>query len=510
MTVTNPQPNPSNASQTARSGLRTWWREPHFLEKNTILGCTLIVFELVLFPPESPVQMLLALAWLGLVAVIPFVRGVPCAIMLLAAMAVCALLPGQGWWTSGGTAVVTALLAVGYLLPQRGAVAAVLGYAAFDAVGYAFAGTNSIGGSAIRGMIGVINDIVADDMTAIGAVPRRQDVASTLPQYSMIVLVFTFALDLMIVGFLVVFGAAFRRGDEANERAARSQRMLERITREQELAHMIHDSVANDMSTIAMLAWRAKAAIAAGTADDAADGATDGAKCGSDVNGASGGPRVSVVSDGLDEEDIADMLDAIYERSHHALDRVHEVIDVLNGRRMLEHDRNVEDGTETGPGAVSEDDGASEAAEVTGIAPFDAQVEKYVEDQDRAMARLGIRGISRVRCDATPVVPPSVRRTVMNLLEEIYANLVRHCAMHTNTAYSLFVTVDERCVRINEVNALAVESDTLTYGHRHGDGLAFQRAAVESLGGVLHASAQDGAWTVNAEIPLDRLSMLPL
>ncbi|MBW3092453.1 hypothetical protein KIH79_05745 [Bifidobacterium sp. 82T10] len=244
-------------------GWRAWWREPHFLEKNTMFGCVLIVLELIVMPPDSPVQMLLALAWLGLIAAIPFMRGVPCALVLLAAVVGCSFLPGQGWWTSGGTAIMTAFLAVGYLLPRWGAVAAVFGYAMIDAIGFSFAGTNSIGGRAIRGVIGAINDIVADDAATGGAAARKQAIAAALPQYSVIVLVFTFVLDLMIVGFLVTFGAAFRRTADANERAARSERLLRRITREQELAHMIHDSVANDMSTIAMLAWRAKAAVAA-------------------------------------------------------------------------------------------------------------------------------------------------------------------------------------------------------------------------------------------------------
>ncbi|KFI52650.1 hypothetical protein [Bifidobacterium biavatii] len=485
-----PHDDDSSRGDNPLAERRAWWREPHFLEKNTIFGCALIVLELIVLPPDSPMQMLLALAWLGLVSAIPFMRGVPYAIALQAVVAGCSLLPGQGWWTSGGTAIMTAFLAVGYLLPRWGAVAAVLGYATLDAVGFSFAGTNSIGGRVIRGAIGAINDIVADDAATGGAEARRQAVAVALPQYSIIVLVFTFALDLMIVGFLVTFGAVFRRTAEANERAARSERLLRRITREQELAHMIHDSVANDMSTIAMLAWRAKAAVAAqtpmtselraGTTDDSAESPNP-----SNVSGVADVPTVSGIADA---EDLDTMLDTIYERSHHALDRVHEVIDVLNGERDLM--------TKSDPSKVMTAYGASAES------PFGVQLEKYVEDQDRTMTMLGIRGVSQVRCTGSQTVSPAVRRVTMNLLEEIYANLVRHCTMRADAAYHLFVAIDDRHIRINEVNTLADESDSLTHGHRHGSGLGLHRASIEALGGMLHASAQDGAWTLSAEIPL--------
>ncbi|MBW3092452.1 hypothetical protein KIH79_05740 [Bifidobacterium sp. 82T10] len=182
------------------------------------------------------------------------------------------------------------------------------------------------------------------------------------------------------------------------------------------------------------------------------------------------------------------MLDTIYERSHHALDRVHEVIDVLNGTREPVTNPDLSEGI---------------AAHEEGMeSPFEAQLEKYVEDQDRTMAMLGIRGTSQVRCTGSKTVSPAVRRATMNLLEEIYANLVRHCAMRADPAYHLFVTIDDRRIRINEVNVLADESDSLTHGHRHGSGLSLHRASIEAFGGTLHASAQDGAWTIDAEIPI--------
>jgi sensor histidine kinase regulating citrate/malate metabolism len=67
--------------------------------------------------------------------------------------------------------------------------------------------------------------------------------------------------------------------------------------------------------------------------------------------------------------------------------------------------------------------------------------------------------------------------------------------------YSLFVDMNGRRIRISEVNAIADESRTMVRGRRHGGGIALHRAAIESLGGTLNASQQDGTWTLSAEIP---------
>lgn len=106
----------------------------------------------------------------------------------------------------------------------------------------------SIGGwQHYSGAINALNDITKDD--AIGS-SAAAPVEITLPQYSLIVFAATLVLNLLMLGSLVAFGSALRRSVEADARAARAERILGRITREQELAHMIHDSVANDMSAI--------------------------------------------------------------------------------------------------------------------------------------------------------------------------------------------------------------------------------------------------------------------
>lgn len=149
------------------------------------------------------------------------------------------------WWHCVGNGV----LAVGYVFTKRVAVAVPLAYSVLDALGFAMLQSASVGGSIIRGALDALNDITKDDAIDFGAAAPAEIV---LPQYSLIVFVATLVLNLLMLGSLVTFGSAFRRSVEADARAARAERILGRITREQELAHMIHDSVANDMSAIAI------------------------------------------------------------------------------------------------------------------------------------------------------------------------------------------------------------------------------------------------------------------
>lgn len=448
---------------------RTWWHEPHFLQKNTVIGGLLMVAELIIMPPSSPTQMMLALGWLAFVAVLPLAPRLLCVLGSVACLML-SFLPQQEWWTLGGTALITLFLAAGYALPRWATIAMPVGYSVLDAVGCGWFGFQSLGGGMVRGAIDAFNDIDGE-----GAAAAHAD--AVLPQYWLIVFVSTLVLDLMVLGFVTILGAAFRRTAEADERANRTELLLGRVTREQELAHMIHDSVANDMSTIAMLAWRAK------TVDDDAG-----------------------------------MLDAMYARSHHALDRVHEVIDVLNGKRNLD-----ELGVGTASFPSSHDAGSPTVHPGHGPeASFDTQLEKYVEDQDRMMAMLGFVGVSRLNSVPNPQVPAQVRQAAMRFMEEVYANIVRHCAMDVRAddheadsnmtgasslagpeepTYSLFVDMNGRRIRISEVNAIADESRTMVRGRRHGGGIALHRAAIESLGGTLNASQQDGTWTLSAEIP---------
>ncbi|NMM99645.1 hypothetical protein G1C96_0223 [Bifidobacterium sp. DSM 109958] len=444
-----------------------------------MFGVASWLLVLLVSPPRTPIGWAVALALVVVIAVLSVRPRLTVPVGLTVALAACFTPDGTGVAFASVAAFATFLTA-GYALDGRIVAVFVAGYALLETAAATWPG----GLGAHSGAIEVLRALTAG-LTADGRTVTPADVPpAALWAFGMV-------LSMMISGFAALFGHSFRRNAAAGERLARSEAMVGRLTREQQLAHLIHDSVANDMSVIAMLAWRAKAGLRGGEDAFASDGA---------------------VGSGAD---LAVALDAIYERSHHALDRVHEVIDVLDGKRALA-DLDGSGGSGTGMQAENGSTGVSGPA---GLAGFVAELERYLEDQDRVMAMVGMPGISRVTVGGDgpgrTVPSPQVRQAILGFVEEVYANIVRHAAWSElgdgeeqgeEDAYSLFVTVEPHRVRIAEVNAIGDGASVAIRGTRHGRGLALRRETIESLGGTLNAAAQDGTWTIAAEIPLSSAS----
>ncbi|KAB8293612.1 hypothetical protein [Bifidobacterium avesanii] len=458
---------------------RRWWREPHFLERTRMLGVALWVCALLVVQPHSALDAAAVLVMLAVIVLLPAAPRVMAPVGLAAALAAC-FAPGGGTTLAVTIALFAVFLTAGYVCSARACVPMVAGYAVAEVTCGVLWGASS---AAVEGLTGFVDGFAAETG---GSFAGAGGVSPWL------VWPFAVALSCLVSGFLALFGHSFRRNAVAGERLARSEAMVGRLTREQQLAHLIHDSVANDMSVIAMLAWRAKTGPGMGGGNDAS--AADGdAGSGADLDAA---------------------LDAIYERSHHVLDRVHEVIDVLDGKRALA-DLDGSDGSGGSDAGMQAENGSTEVSEPVGLAGFVAELERYLEDQDRVMAMVGMSGVSRVTVEGDgpdrPVPPPQVRRAVLGFVEEVYANVVRHAAWEdapdgrdggSGNTYSLFVTVEPHRVRIAEVNAIGDGASAAVRGTRHGRGLALQRETIASLGGTLNAAAQDGTWTVAAEIPI--------
>ncbi|RSX53552.1 hypothetical protein D2E25_0875 [Bifidobacterium goeldii] len=447
------------------------WHELNFLKKTSIIAVVAQVVAIIIVPPDNPLQMLLSICWLAVSAAIPFAPRAMCIGGVIAALLV-TFLPAQGWWASGNFALIALFLSLGYVMPRIVSVSLIASFSLLDAVSQLWLGAGSMGAGMVQGMMEMLNDLSQQSAIESGSTALTGHADAVMPQYSVIVFIATVLLDVMILGFLTMFGSAFRRTAEATERAVRTEQLIGRLTREQELAHMIHDSVSNDMSTIAMLAWRAK------TVDDDTD-----------------------------------MLDAIYERSHHALDRVHEVIDVLNGKRDIESIASDSDELQdiaragstadanqvAGANDGSDANDSSTAGTINGIDCV-AAIEKYVEDEDRIMHMLGFAGAARVTGTCEHTVSSATHACIMGLLEEIYANIVRHG--ESTDGYQLFVTISDHVVTITEINPIPAQQHAALRNVRHGRGLKLQRDSIMQLGGTLNTSAQDGAWTLSAQIPL--------
>lgn len=118
---------------------RRWWREPHFLEKCAFFGGLLTLLQLVLFPPDSPLQMLCVLGGLAAMLMLPVAPKTACS----AGLALClasTFLP-QRYWNINGIAVIVMFLAAGYAMPRLVAALLPLAYAVVDALLYVRFGT---------------------------------------------------------------------------------------------------------------------------------------------------------------------------------------------------------------------------------------------------------------------------------------------------------------------------------------------------------------------------------
>ena len=457
--------------------------ESRVLRAACVIGIAALVLMLILLPPKKPVDMLAMLGGVALLGVLPRLPGVTG----LAGLPLCL----AATWPAGympkdiGVAMVLFCLfiAIGYAWPAWvGAVAAAV-YALTESACTVWLGARGAAACCVRALLRLWLATETDDGAGQTAITTAEP--GIWPVFVAGVLI-----SVIVSGFAVILGYAFSARAETSSQLARTQVMLGRLTREQELAHMIHDSVANDASVIAMLAWRAKTALQG-----------------------SGNTSTSTVTA---------MLDAIYDRAHQALDRTHEVIDVLNGTRTI--DGAAIDGAATGRAPVADDSpgsvrlsGPSSSADLNdspgpvsssdpvgsfaASGTLDGRLERLCEDQDRMLHMLGFTGSGRVEGAGPDHVPARTRRAVTELVQEIYANIVRHGMPGDDGFYAVFVALDDDSARITSTNRIADGAGEVSEV-RHGRGLGLHRAAVAALGGTVSTAVQDGTWVLNAVIPL--------
>ena len=462
---------------TAARAAAWWGAAPVFLSRVRIAGVAALMLLAVVAPPTTPGRML---AFFGGVAILGLLPHAP-RLVGLAGLPLCLM----GTWPGGyvprelGAAVVLFCLfvAIGYAWPGWVGAVSTVGYAVTETCCSVFLGAHGLAVSAMRGL--------AEGWIAMSRnilLPEGARFADWAPGRALL-LISGIGVSVIVSGFAAILGYSFSSRAEATSQLARTQAMLGQLTREQEIAHMIHDSVANDVSVIAMLAWRAR----------------------------------SVDDDG-------EMLDAIYALAHQALDRTHEVIDVLNGTRPLDGAAAAASTDSSAPSAPSAPSGPSDPSgspdpsdpsassapadrtaagdPVLAAAPLDEAMARYCEGQDRLMHMLGCEGQAVVSGVAPGKVRPRARRCVTDLVEEAYANIVRHCEPGSGFAYGVFVTFDGDVARITSTNPVGGDGPRELRRVRHGKGLALQRATVESLGGTLNTAVQDGAWVLGAAVPL--------
>ncbi|NEG96884.1 hypothetical protein GFD17_09005 [Bifidobacterium sp. SMB2] len=439
--------------------MRQWWHEPHFIGKTTLAMLILLAFGNIYAMTDGSISpagvqacYLIAYAALALWQRWPRIMGPILLVIMPIACVITRVYTVADVWPL----YLAALLGIGYLMPKwLGAVAPVIG------VGVEIGSAMAIDGGVIHpamfgalnpvaGIVaGYVNAMLTADGTA-GASPNTMD-WSTTPDSPITTLL---AVTSMLFMYAFVSYGMYAKGRDRLRIGERERRRMTRqITQtrlNQRLAGMIHDSVTNDLSQVVMLSYQARAQF-----------------------DASSNPQLTATMDAIDQ------------RTHAALDGIHKVIDLL-----LDGERDDNSHAEEQAGA-----GTRDGSMADGI----AALKRMVDVEETKLHELGYHGATHWKGSA-PASDPSHLDLVGNLLKEIYANILRHCTPGDDT-YDVFVTVDDATMRITEVNPVH-ETPEAMQGLRSGRGLGLHCAAVEAVGGEFNTGIQDGAWTIDALVPL--------
>lgn len=177
-----------------------------------------------------------------------------------------------------------------------------------------------------------------------------------------------------------------------------------------------------------------------------------------------------------------------------ALDRTHQVIDVIEGRGEAAHS------------AVTPHDSTVDAA--PGIAcdvtdadcPLAEQIRDVASNGDRRLSELGFEG-QTIISGAHGVAGRS--DLIAGLLEELYGNIAKHA--DSEAGYVMTIGIGLDTVRIACIDTARTPSDSDADGSAdlsNGTGLSRYRQLLERQNGALHVTTQDAEWTLSAVIPL--------
>lgn len=153
-----------------------------------------------------------------------------------------------------------------------------------------------------------------------------------------------------------------------------------------------------------------------------------------------------------------------------ALESVHQVIDLLN----------------TNSNRRSEQDSVTLH-----------KVVEFCHDKDAYLRKHGFSGMSTVMGDST--THNDHMSLVMELLNELYANILRHCTPSVDE-YAIVIRCGSEGLRLVQTNSCK-DGVQHVQGLPSGKGLHMYRSEIETIGGIMHTSYEDGSWTLNCMIP---------
>ena len=170
---------------------------------------------------------------------------------------------------------------------------------------------------------------------------------------------------------------------------------------------------------------------------------------------------------------------AIERRAEEALRNIHEVINVLNdadpslNRTQTRNESHVD---------------------------LMDSVTRYCRRRDEELAAVGFRGTTTIQGAATRPrqSDDDLAHDLETILNEIYANIMRHCAT-ARRDYLVTVHFDDSAVRITEIN----EQSDATVGGKSGTGLKHLSEIVQRRAGKVNVLDDDHNWILQISIPYD-------
>lgn len=320
-----------------------------------------------------------------------------------------------------------------------------------------------------------------------------------------------------VLATLIGVSFRWRAQRDASERRAmaleRRQWELDELKRNTELASRIHDTASGGLSYIALTAQRRLRQLPDDAADD--DGA-DGADGTNDPYGPYDAQDASEALGSIVRDERRDWR-FVNDQALAVLDEVHKVIDLLRADAADTSDTVRLAGTASGTDMRPEADskarfGLRSDGQLGESHDGKGGLAEALRRSRMRLERLGFAGDASLNGALPADADPMAVRAAERLLGEITANITRHMTPGGG-AYHIVVTLGKHSIEIMGTNPIAerttqtddaetMEVTETTRGASHGAGLRLHRELIETLGGELNATGEDGEWVVYARIPV--------
>ncbi|MCH3974587.1 MAG: hypothetical protein LKF49_09020 [Bifidobacterium tibiigranuli] len=205
----------------------------------------------------------------------------------------------------------------------------------------------------------------------------------------------------------------------------------------------------------------------------------------------------------------AEIWEAVNQQATATIDGIHEIIALLDKDSPPDADDAAPSGSQACCARLRSFDAYRAAANMSAAwkpterasaVQLSAAIARKTKALDKNLSRLGINGTTSMRGSCV-LDDAQTRSIILDLLQEIYTNLARHCS--AQGTYNVFITLDDSLVKIRETNDVSADPSAVPW-KESGMGLQFHRQRLATIGGILNTALDDDSWILFAVIPIHR------